>query len=101
MEFVRELDIVIHSLKQHKSELLAKGELRHLRRAAEVFGFHLAPLDMRQHSSIHEQVVAELLDYDSQRKGYSELLKQNVYSGFWPRSPAPVRCDRPIWIIPK
>jgi phosphoenolpyruvate carboxylase len=40
-EFVRELDVVIHSLQQHKSELLAKGELRHLRRAAEVFGFHL------------------------------------------------------------
>ena len=72
-EFVRELDVVIHSLQQHKSELLAKGELRHLRRAAEVFGFHLAPLDMRQHSSIHEQVVTELLDYDSQRKRYSEL----------------------------
>src|SRR5690242_18234903 len=72
-EFVRELDIVIHSLQQHKSGLLAKGELRHLRRAAEVFGFHLAPLDMRQHSSVHEQVVAELLDYDSQQKPYSEL----------------------------
>lgn len=72
-EFVHELDIVIQSLKQHKSGLLAKGDLRQLRRAAEVFGFHLAPLDMRQHSSVHEQVVAELLDYDTQRKGYSEL----------------------------
>ena len=75
MEFVKDLDIVIRSLKQHKSELLAKGDLRHLRRAAEVFGFHLAPLDMRQHSSIHEQVVAELLDYDTQRNGYSKLAE--------------------------
>jgi phosphoenolpyruvate carboxylase len=75
MEFVKDLDIIIRSLKQHKSELLAKGDLRHLRRAAEVFGFHLAPLDMRQHSSVHEQVVAELLDYDTQRKGYSELAE--------------------------
>jgi len=76
MEFVKDLDIVIRSLKQHKSRLLAKGDLRHLRRAAEVFGFHLAPLDMRQHSSIHEQVVAELLDYDTQRKEYSELAEE-------------------------
>lgn len=75
MEFVRELDIVIHSLKQHKSELLARGELRHLRRAAEVFGFHLAPLDMRQHSNVHEQVVAELFEYGANRTGYSELTE--------------------------
>ena len=79
---------------------LARGELRHLRRAAEVFGFHLAPLDMRQHSNIHEQVVAELFDYGAQRKGYSELPRQNVYSGFWPKSAAPVPCVRRIWIIP-
>ena len=72
MEFVRELDIVIHSLKQHKAALLARGDLRHVRRGAEVFGFHLAPLDMRQHSNIHEQVVAELFDYGAQRRGYSE-----------------------------
>ncbi len=72
-EFVRELDSVIHSLKQHKAALLARGDLRHVRRAAEVFGFHLAPLDMRQHSNIHEQVVAELFDYGAQPKGYSDL----------------------------
>ena len=73
MEFVRDLDIVIHSLKQHKSELLARGDLRHLRRAAEVFGFHLAPLDTRQHSHIHEQVVAELFERGANLKGYSDL----------------------------
>jgi phosphoenolpyruvate carboxylase len=50
MEFVKDLDIIIRSLKQHKSELLAKGDLRHLRRAAEVFGFHLAPVYMRKDS---------------------------------------------------
>ncbi|SEK97179.1 phosphoenolpyruvate carboxylase [Nitrosovibrio tenuis] len=74
-EFVHDLDIVIRSLQQHKSKLLAKGDLRHLRRAAEVFGFHLAPLDMRQHSGVHEQVVAELLDYDLLSKGYCELTE--------------------------
>ncbi|MBA4143344.1 MAG: phosphoenolpyruvate carboxylase [Nitrosospira sp.] len=70
--FVRELDIVIYSLKQHKAELLAR-DLRHLRRAAEVFGFHLAPLDMRQHSNVHELVVAELFERGANRKGYADL----------------------------
>ena len=60
-EFIAELDIVIHSLERHGALYLARGRMRELRRAAEVFGFHLAPLDMRQHSGVHEQVVGELL----------------------------------------
>ena len=75
-EFVHDLDILIRSLKRHKSDWLARGALRHLRRAAEVFGFHLAPLDMRQHSQIHEQVVAELFEHGAHRKGYAALSEQ-------------------------
>ncbi|MDO8437244.1 MAG: phosphoenolpyruvate carboxylase [Nitrosomonadaceae bacterium] len=74
-EFVHDLDIVIRSLKQHKSELLARGALRHLQRAAEVFGFHLAPLDMRQHSNVHEHVVAELFEHGAQCQDYSALTE--------------------------
>jgi phosphoenolpyruvate carboxylase len=72
-EFIRDLEVLIRSLKQHKSELLARGHLRDLRRAAEVFGFHLAPLDMRQHSNVHEQVVAELFKYALHRDDYGAL----------------------------
>ncbi len=60
-EFIVELDILIHSLTQHHALYLARGRMAYLRRAVEVFGFHLAPLDMRQHSAVHEQVVGELL----------------------------------------
>jgi len=60
-EFIVELDILIHSLTQHHALYLARGRIAYLRRAVEVFGFHLAPLDMRQHSAVHEQVVGELL----------------------------------------
>ncbi|GAB1234591.1 phosphoenolpyruvate carboxylase [Ferrigenium sp. UT5] len=60
-EFIAELDIVIHSLERHGALYLSRGRMGELRRAAEVFGFHLAPLDMRQHSGVHEQVVGELL----------------------------------------
>jgi phosphoenolpyruvate carboxylase len=60
-EFIAELDIIIHSLEHHHAIYLARGRMADLRRAAEVFGFHLAPIDMRQHSGMHEQVVSELL----------------------------------------
>ncbi|TAJ79918.1 MAG: phosphoenolpyruvate carboxylase [Gallionellaceae bacterium] len=63
-EFIADLDIVIHSLEHHHATYLARGRMADLRRAAEVFGFHLAPIDMRQHSGIHEQVVSELLAAD-------------------------------------
>jgi phosphoenolpyruvate carboxylase len=73
-EFAHDLDIVVRSLKQHKSAKLAQGAIRDLRRAADVFGFHLASLDMRQHSKIHEQVVTELYEKNSQdNRDYTEL----------------------------
>ena len=37
------------------------GALGRLIRAVETFGFHLATLDMRQNSAVHERVIAELL----------------------------------------
>ncbi|MFA6902967.1 MAG: phosphoenolpyruvate carboxylase [Gallionellaceae bacterium] len=59
--FIADLDILIDSLNHHHAVYLARGRLANLRRAAEVFGFHLTPLDMRQHSGVHEQVVSELM----------------------------------------
>jgi phosphoenolpyruvate carboxylase len=60
-ELTAELDVVIHSLEHHGALYLSRGRMAELRRAVEVFGFHLAPLDMRQHSAIHQQTVSELL----------------------------------------
>jgi phosphoenolpyruvate carboxylase len=71
-EFISDLDILINSLYQHHAVYLARGRLANLRRAVEVFGFHLAPLDMRQHSAVHEQVVGELLAAAG-RDGYAQL----------------------------
>ncbi len=56
-----DLDILHDSLMAHGSAPLTRGRLRQLRRAVKVFGFHLAPIDLRQNSDVHEQVVAELL----------------------------------------
>ncbi|CAB3755025.1 phosphoenolpyruvate carboxylase [Paraburkholderia solisilvae] len=60
-EFVRDLDVLIESLAQHHGESLATPRLSPLVRAAEVFGFHLASIDLRQSSDVHEAVIAELL----------------------------------------
>ena len=72
-EFIAELDILLNSLYGHHAGYLVRGRLADLRRAVEVFGFHLAPLDMRQHSGIHEKVVDELFIHGAKRPGYAEL----------------------------
>ena len=59
-EFMRELQVLVDSLNSHHGAALVKPRLAVLKRAAEVFGFHLATLDMRQSSDVHERVLAEL-----------------------------------------
>src|SRR5581483_12322223 len=61
-EFKADLDILARSLTANNSRVIARGRLRHLRRAVDCFGFHLARLDMRQNSDVHERSVAELVD---------------------------------------
>ena len=61
-EFAGDLDVIDRSLRQNQSALLARGRLRRLRRAVELFGFHLAPLDLRQNSDVHARVVHELFE---------------------------------------
>jgi phosphoenolpyruvate carboxylase len=61
-EFKADLDILYRSLMANNSRVIARGRLRHLRRAVDCFGFHLASLDIRQNSAVHERTVAELID---------------------------------------
>ncbi|WP_077231411.1 phosphoenolpyruvate carboxylase [Methyloversatilis thermotolerans] len=75
-EFVRDLDVIHDSLVAHKSALIARGRLRRLRHAARVFGFHLAALDLRQNSDVHERVVAELLANAHVCPNYLELREE-------------------------
>src|SRR6185295_13780471 len=61
-EFKADLDILDRSLIDNNSRVIARGRLRSLRRAADCFGFHLASLDIRQNSAVHERTIAELVD---------------------------------------
>ncbi|OGS91047.1 MAG: phosphoenolpyruvate carboxylase [Gallionellales bacterium GWA2_60_18] len=72
-EFIADLDVLIDSLLRHGALLLARGRIADLRRAAQVFGFHLAPLDMRQHSAIHEQTVSELFSRSTGSADYRDF----------------------------
>jgi len=60
-EFVTDLEVMSSSLVAHGGADLAQGRLRALIHAARAFRFHLAPIDLRQNSDVHERVVAELL----------------------------------------
>ncbi|MDR3099715.1 MAG: phosphoenolpyruvate carboxylase, partial [Paraburkholderia sp.] len=60
-EFSRDLHILMDSLAEHHGASLATTRLAPLMRAVDVFGFHLASIDLRQSSDIHEAVIAELL----------------------------------------
>ncbi|MGI9521208.1 MAG: phosphoenolpyruvate carboxylase [Hyphomicrobiaceae bacterium] len=60
-ELVEHLDVVDASLTANGAAKLAAGRLQRLRRSIDCFGFHLASLDMRQNSDVHERTIAELI----------------------------------------
>jgi phosphoenolpyruvate carboxylase len=60
-ELLADLAIVADSLSCNGAGDLAGGRLLAVREAVGAFGFHLAVMDLRQNSDVHERVVAELL----------------------------------------
>jgi phosphoenolpyruvate carboxylase len=70
-EYVDDLELLDRTLRGAGFGAVADHELRDAIRRAEVFGFHLASLDLRQHSGVHDRVVAELLARGG-RAGYLE-----------------------------
>lgn len=60
-DFLADLRTVEASLHHHHASSLVAPRLAPLMRAVQVFGFHLATIDLRQSSDQHEAVVAELL----------------------------------------
>jgi phosphoenolpyruvate carboxylase len=58
-EFLADLRLVQDSLAVSGARQQAYGELQHLIWQAETFGFHLAELEVRQHSEVHARALAE------------------------------------------
>ncbi|GAB5097497.1 phosphoenolpyruvate carboxylase [Caballeronia sp. HLA56] len=75
-EFTRDLHVLIDSLIQYHGAPLTTLRLAPLARASEVFGFHLASIDLRQSSDIHEAVIAELLARAGVVNDYAALSEE-------------------------
>jgi len=75
--FIDELGIIVDALAQGGNGLLsAHAPLKRLIRAVDTFGFHLATLDLRQNSEVHERVVAELLATAGVEANYHSLAEE-------------------------
>ncbi|MGE4329668.1 MAG: phosphoenolpyruvate carboxylase [Diaphorobacter sp.] len=75
-EFLADLRVIEASLRLHRADALVDERLRPLMRAVEVFGFHLATVDLRQSSDQHERVVAELLATARVEPDYAALPEE-------------------------
>ena len=83
-QFLDDLVVVEASLSAQHGQAIAGERLVPLMRAVEVFGFHLATVDLRQNSDRHEAAVAELLAIARVTEDYSSLSegeKQDVLLG--------------------
>ena len=76
-ELLADLRTIEASLVGHHGAALARARLQPLIRTVEVFGFHLATVDLRQSSDKHEEVVAELLATARIEASYSSLGEED------------------------
>jgi phosphoenolpyruvate carboxylase len=81
-DLMADLDLIAESLDQHGlTGAPYLGRLHRVRVLVRTFGFHLAALDVRQHSGVHEQTVATLLraaGVEDDYAGLSESEKLDV-----------------------
>ncbi len=75
-EFGADLRTIAASLTEHHGIQLIAPRLAGLLRAADIFGFHLASLDMRQSSDVHERVLTELFQAAGEQVDYATLTEE-------------------------
>ena len=83
--FIADLDLIQRSLLEAGNRRLAYGGIQDLRWRAESFGFHLASLEVRQHSGVHARVLEELSPGVSDD---ADALARLAEQG-WPEGTAP------------
>ncbi|MGG1519942.1 phosphoenolpyruvate carboxylase [Paenibacillus oryzisoli] len=75
-EFIHDLTIMDESLRSHYADFVADNYIKKLIRQVELFGFHLATLDVRQHSKEHENAMTEILAKMGITNDYSKLSEE-------------------------
>ncbi|MCR2784326.1 MULTISPECIES: phosphoenolpyruvate carboxylase [unclassified Microbacterium] len=73
-QLLADLRILQDSLVQGRAARQAYGSLQQLIWQVETYGFHLAELEVRQHSDIHARVLAELEAGDARSEEAEEVL---------------------------
>ncbi|WP_395696781.1 phosphoenolpyruvate carboxylase [Methylocella sp.] len=75
-ELQADLGTIEDSLRENHGAALIPARLAPLRRAVDVFGFHLASVDLRQSSDRHEETLKELLAVARVHPDYSALSEE-------------------------
>jgi phosphoenolpyruvate carboxylase len=74
-ELVGDLEVVSRSLSQHRGGRIARGQLADLVCRVQAFGFHLAELEIRQHSDRHLDAVDEIFRSSAVCADYRRLTE--------------------------
>jgi phosphoenolpyruvate carboxylase len=74
-ELVQDLLLVDQSLRGQGADLIADGDLRDVIRLTQVFGFHLAVMDVREHASRHSAALAEIFQHTGTTGAYLDLAE--------------------------
>jgi phosphoenolpyruvate carboxylase len=72
-ELLADLAVMERSLRANGGAAVAAGRLHDVMREVEVFGLHLARLDIRQHSERHAAAIAEVLARSGVSASYPSL----------------------------
>ncbi|WP_034680991.1 phosphoenolpyruvate carboxylase [Caldalkalibacillus mannanilyticus] len=76
-EFLKDLKLIQRSLALHIPTNHPIKDLQKLIRQVELFGFHLATLDIRNHSGEHEAAISEILQKVNLASDYPSLSEEN------------------------
>ncbi len=79
-DFITDLCLIRDSLLANKGERLYRGKFARLIRAAQVFGFHMATLDIRQHARHHLEAVREVFERNKNVENYQTLSENEKVS---------------------
>ena len=71
--YLEDLKIIEDTLNLSQNKRAAKAFVRPLRYRAQGFDFELAALDIREHSKIHEEAIADLLSFSGVHADYFSL----------------------------
>lgn len=74
--FRRDLELISATLETGQGRRAAHAFVRPALHRARAFGFELAPLDLREHSGVHERAVAQLLAHAGVATDYAALPEE-------------------------